>query len=129
DVVEQALGVFGLGDDLDAGVAQQADDALPGEQDVVGDDYPHGSSACSRGGSTVSLPSRAPTRSASWTIDEVRSVPSSCTVTTSRPPPRATLTTAWLAARAAALISTGGGAASAPVARAAARPASVRMAG
>jgi hypothetical protein len=44
-VVEQALGILGLGDHLDAGVAEQPDDALAGEQDVVGDDYAHGSSA------------------------------------------------------------------------------------
>jgi hypothetical protein len=64
-VVEQALGVFGLGDHVDARVAQEADDALPGEHDVVGDDYAHGSSARSRVGSTTSVPSRAPTWSAS----------------------------------------------------------------
>jgi hypothetical protein len=85
-LAEQTLGVLGLGGHLDAGIAQQPDDALAGQQDVVGDDYPHGSSARSRVGSTASLPSRAPTRSASWTIDEVRPVPSSSTVTTSRPP-------------------------------------------
>jgi hypothetical protein len=102
DVVEQALGVLGLGDHLDTGVAQQADDALAGEQDVVSDNYPHGSSACSRVGSTANRPSRAPTRSASWTIGELRSVPSSCTVTTSRPPSRVALTAAWLAPRPAA---------------------------
>src|SRR6266508_3623464 len=85
-LAEQALGVLGLADHLDASVAQEADDALAGEQDVVGDDYPHGSSARSRVGSTASLPSRAPTRSANCTIAAVRSVPSSSTVTTSRPP-------------------------------------------
>jgi hypothetical protein len=86
DLPEQTLGVFGLGDHLDAGIAQQPDDALPGEQDVVGDDYAHGSSARSRVGSTASRPSRAPMRSASWTIAAVRVVPSSSTVTTSRSP-------------------------------------------
>src|SRR4029450_12137747 len=99
---EQALGVLGLGDPLDAGVAQQPDDSLAGEHGVAGHDYPHGSSAWSRVDSTARLPSRAPTRSASWTIDEVRSAPSSSTVTTSRPPSRATLTTAWLASPTAA---------------------------
>src|SRR4029453_6223204 len=92
DLVEQAAGVLGLGDHLDVGVLQEADDALAGEQGVVGDDYPHGSSARSRLGSTVSWPSRAPTRAASWAIGEGGAAPSSSTVTTSRPPSRATLT-------------------------------------
>src|SRR4029450_7660464 len=89
-------GVFGLGDHLDAGVAQQAADALAGEHGVVGDDYPHGSSARSRVGSAVGPPPGAPPRSASWTIAAVRSVPSSSTVTTSRPPSCTALTAAWL---------------------------------
>ena len=35
----------GLGDDVDAGVLEQAHDPLAGEHDVVGDDYAHGISA------------------------------------------------------------------------------------
>ena len=45
DVAEELIGVFGLGDHLDAGISQQAHNALPREHDVVGDDYPHGISA------------------------------------------------------------------------------------
>jgi hypothetical protein len=64
-VAEQTIGVLSLGDHVNAGVAQQADDALAGEQGVVGNDYAHGSSARSRVGSTARRPSSAPMRSAS----------------------------------------------------------------
>src|SRR5512132_1532517 len=101
-VAEQTLGVLGLGDHLDPGVAQETDDACPGEQDVIGDDYTHGNSARNRVGPSASPPSSAPTRSASWTIAAVRSVPSSFTVTTSLPPCSTVLTVAWLALRPAA---------------------------
>ena len=50
DLPQQGFGVLGLGDHLDACVAQQVDDPLAGEHDVVGDDYAHGSSARSRVG-------------------------------------------------------------------------------
>lgn len=44
-VTEQPVGVLRLGDDIDARVAKQAHDPLPGEHDVVRDDYAHGISA------------------------------------------------------------------------------------
>ena len=42
DLAEEPLGVLRLGDDVDAGVGEEADDPLAGEHDVVGDDYSHG---------------------------------------------------------------------------------------
>ena len=42
------VGVLGLADDVDAGVAEQADDALARQQRVVGDYDAHGISARSR---------------------------------------------------------------------------------
>jgi hypothetical protein len=85
DLPEQGLGVFGLGDDVDARVPQQPDDPLPGEHDVVRDDYPHGISTPNRVGSTVRMPPSAPTRSAISVMDAERPWPSSSTVTVSRP--------------------------------------------
>ena len=51
-VAEEPLGVLRLGDDVDARLPEQADDPLPGEHDVVRDDYAHGISARSVVGST-----------------------------------------------------------------------------
>src|SRR5262249_22856297 len=99
DVVEQLFSVLGLGGDVDLGGSQKAHNALAGEHDVVGNDYAHGISARSRVGSTTRIPPRAPTRSASMTIDDVRLEPLSSTVTTSRLSSWMTLTAAWSAPR------------------------------
>ena len=45
DLFEELIGVVGLTDDVDAGVGEQVDDALAGEQRVVGDYDAHGISA------------------------------------------------------------------------------------
>ena len=45
DAAQQPGGILRLADDVDAGLLEQVDDSLPGEQDVVGDDYAHGISA------------------------------------------------------------------------------------
>jgi hypothetical protein len=93
-VAEQPLGILRLADDIDACLFKEMDDPLPGKHDVVRDDYPHGISARNVVGSTSRLPPTAPTRSARWTIVEVRSEPSSCTLTTSRSSRRGALTAA-----------------------------------
>ena len=56
---------------LDAGLAQQAHDALAREHRVLGDDYAHGISARRSVGARSSPPPSAPTRSATWTSDVV----------------------------------------------------------
>ena len=65
-MAEQPVGVLGLADDLDAGIAEQADDAFARQHDVVGYDYAHGISARTLVGPTSSEPSSAPMRSARW---------------------------------------------------------------
>ena len=50
DLVEELVGVLGLTDDVDAGVAEEVDDAFAGEQRVVGDYDAHGISAVDRVG-------------------------------------------------------------------------------
>jgi hypothetical protein len=67
DIPLQGLGIFGLGDDVDARLPQQPDDALPGEHDVFRDDYPHGISTPNRVGSTVRMPHRCTMRSV-WSM-------------------------------------------------------------
>ena len=67
--VEQRVGVARLAHDLEAGLAQEPRQALAQDQRVVGQDYPHGSSATRRvpapgGLSTRRVPLRASTRSA-----------------------------------------------------------------
>jgi len=42
DLAQQVLGVAGLCDDLEAGLLEQAHEALAQQDRVVGDDYPHG---------------------------------------------------------------------------------------
>lgn len=93
-VAEQPVGVLRLGYDLDARLVEEADDPLPGEHDVVRDDYAHGISARTAVGSTSRWPPTAPTRSARWIIVVVRAEPSSSTVTTSRSSCRGALTAA-----------------------------------
>ena len=83
DVAEQALGVLGLGHDLDSGVPEQADDPLACEHDVVGDDYSHGISARRVVAPTSSEPPSAPTRSARRSKRDPWGAPSSSTVMTS----------------------------------------------
>ena len=73
DFPQQGLGIFGLGDDVDARLPQQPDDALPGEHDVFRDDYPHGISTPNRVGSTVRMPHRCTMRSV-WSAPAVRSM-------------------------------------------------------
>ena len=94
DLAQQRLGVVGLCHNVDPGVPQQPDDPLPGEHDVVRDNYPHGISTPNRVGSTVRMPPRAPTRSAIAVIDEVRLRPSSSTVTVRYPSRYAAVTAA-----------------------------------
>ena len=93
-VTEQPVGVLRLGNDVDARVPEKADDPLPGEHDVVRDDYAHGISARNVVPSTSRTPPMAPTRSARWIIVEVRSEPSSSTVTSSLSSWSGALTTA-----------------------------------
>src|SRR5262245_57146979 len=86
DVAEQALGVLRLRDDVDAGMLEQPDDALAGEEQVVGDDYAHGIRIRSVRRPVSTLPPRAPTRSSSATIGSRRSAPSSSTRNTTVSP-------------------------------------------
>ena len=70
DEVEQRDGVLRLRDDLDARIGEQADDAVPGEQQVLDDDHAHGSSTCRLMTSVgrrrrLTVPPTAPTRSSS----------------------------------------------------------------
>ena len=78
---QQAVGVFRRAGDLDAGVAKEAHDPLTGEHDVLGDDYPHGSSRSSAGRaasvSALSRPRAAPARSARWSETMFGLAPSS----------------------------------------------------
>ena len=79
---EELIGVCRLGHDLDAGVAEQADDPGPGEHGVVRHDYAHGISPRNDLGSIANVPPSATTRSTSRTGSSLRSAPSSSTVTT-----------------------------------------------
>src|SRR5437899_1617742 len=81
-MADQTLGVLRLRDDVDARILEQPDDALAGEQQVVGDDYAHGIMTRSIRGPVSTLPPTAPTRSSSGTIGLRRSAPSSSTRTT-----------------------------------------------
>ena len=62
-MAEQAFGILRLGDHVDARVSEKADDSLPGEHDVVRDDYAHGISARTAIAPTSRAPPTAPTRS------------------------------------------------------------------
>ena len=67
DDPQQALAVLGLGDDVDVVLAQQRDDALAQQREVLGDHDPHGSSAWMvvprpAGSRPSSVPSSASTR-------------------------------------------------------------------
>src|SRR5205809_3395712 len=64
DVAEEFVSILGFGDDVDACLFEQADDALTREHKVVGDDYAHGITARRLVSPTSSEPPRAPTRSA-----------------------------------------------------------------
>jgi hypothetical protein len=65
-VTEQPVGILRLGDDVDACVSEKANDSLPGEHDIVRDDYAHGIPARNMVASTSRRPPTAPTRSARW---------------------------------------------------------------
>src|SRR5439155_16078520 len=60
--------VFGLSDDVDACLLEEAHDPLTGEHRVLGDDYAHGISARRPRGVAATVPPRAPTRSARWIV-------------------------------------------------------------
>src|SRR5918996_3044640 len=89
---QHSLGIFRLTHDVDASVLEQSDYPLSGKQDVICDDYAHGISARRIISPTFSVPPSAPTRSADRTIADVRSEPSSCTLTTSHSSSRAAVT-------------------------------------
>src|SRR5215469_8982092 len=103
---QQRCGVADLGCHVESRVREKAGDALPGEHDVVGYDYPHGISAVYSSPLVISLPPRAPVRSASATIGGIGPAPVTLTVTTSRSPRCATITVAWSAPARAASVST-----------------------
>ena len=70
DVLEELVGVAGLGDDVDPAVGEEAGEALADDDGVVGEDHPHGIAAVTRvpwpgALSTRRWPSRASTRSRS----------------------------------------------------------------
>src|SRR5437763_5992569 len=102
DVPQKPRGVLRLADDLDAGVGQQADDALARQHQVVGDDYAHGINARRPVGWISSSPPSAPMRSRRCTSSACRAVPSSRTATTTWPSSRTTSTAACGAPRASA---------------------------
>src|SRR5207247_782837 len=83
DVAQERICVLGLGDDVDAGLLEQVNDALAREQVVVGDDYAHGMPARSVVVSASTEPPSAPTRSLSWVGGAPRRFPSSRATTTS----------------------------------------------
>src|ERR671918_982671 len=91
---QHSLGIFRLTHDVNASVLEQTDYPLSGNQDVICNDYAHGISARTIMGPTFSVPPSAPTRSADRTIAEVRSEPSSCTLTTSHSSSRPAVTAA-----------------------------------
>jgi hypothetical protein len=86
DGSQQGGAVADLAGHVDSRLGEQAGNALAGEHDVVGYDYPHGISARYASGPLVRWPPSAPTRSASATIGEFKSEPVTVMVTTSQPP-------------------------------------------
>src|SRR6266702_2171024 len=83
NVFHELIRVARLGHDVNPSILAESHDPLSSDHDVFRNHYPHRISTLHTVGSKSTLPPRAPTRSASATIGDVRSEPSSWTVTTS----------------------------------------------